>query len=132
MPATPGSWSVSLARHLVLLTLVLAACSEGTTGPDRSAPTTVTVISPAGAEGGAVLEVIGHGVATSLDPGEVVSEVLGERTRILVLRREPGALRFRFAPTDGSQLGVITILEVAGPDNALRTNPNAYSTRVSQ
>ncbi|NOT08628.1 MAG: hypothetical protein HOP28_10545 [Gemmatimonadales bacterium] len=116
----------------LLALLVVAACGDRPVGPDLSAPVELRLVSPAGAEGAALVEIEGAGTAVAIDATEVVSEVIGGRTRVVLIRENPGELRFRFTPAEGERRGAATVIDVAGPDNAIRASIPGYRVEAVQ
>jgi hypothetical protein len=106
-----------------LLTLVTAACGDEPTPPAVPTPGTLTVRldSPAGAESAARFRLVGDGIRDVLaSEGRVFSAVRGDTTDVIVVLQFPGDVRFRLSVVDTADLPNMTVVEVAGPDNALR------------
>ena len=123
------------AGGLVLMMGAALAAGCGDAGP-RSGPGTLTatVVSPNGDEGAAVVEVFGPGITgvASLD-GRAFSERRGDTLRVVVVREHvAGVLRFALSVADTTQLFGGTVLEVAGPDDALRRSVSAYTLTVGR
>lgn len=117
---------------------VLSACGgDGGPGPIEQTggpgTLTATLVSPNGAEGAALIHMIGNG-ATGLEAaeGELFTEVSGDTVKVLLLRGAPGALSFRFSLPDTLQKPAIQIIEVADGGNDLRTGLAGYSLRLAQ
>jgi len=124
-------------RRRVALTLLLgaallaAAC--GDTGPESGPGTlTATVLSPNGAEGAAVVDVFGPGIgAVAALEGRVFSQRRGDTVRVVLVRDgEAGDLRFTLAVADTTRVFTGVVLEVACPDDALRTAVSTYALEV--
>lgn len=120
-------------RGLVLLGMAVLAVSCGDAGP-RSGPGTLTatLVSPHGDEGAAVVEVFGPGITgvASVD-GRAFSERRGDTVRVVVVREEgAGVLRFTLSVADTTQLFGGTVLEVAGPDDVLRSAVSTYTLEI--
>lgn len=112
--------STILRLPLILGVLVLAACDAG--GPERLAGTwTATLVSPNGAEGAAVVELEGAGI-TAIRPldGRVFSSIGDDGARVVVVRETPGIVRFEVDLAGAPGVPEARVVEVAGPDDALR------------
>lgn len=111
----------SLSR-LGLVALLVSAC-DGPTPPPAPVPGTLTVglVSPAGDESAARIRLVGEGVRDVLpSEGRVFSASRGDTTDVVVVLQFPGDVRFRLSVADTTDLPAMTVLEVAGPGNALR------------
>ena len=117
----------------ILTGVMLLAAACGDAGP-RSGPgiLTATVRSPNGAEGAAVVEIFGLGIGdVEALEGRAFSQRRGDTVRVVVVRDDgAGDLRFTLAVADTTQLFTGTVLEVAGPDDALRGAVSAYTVEV--
>lgn len=117
-------------RRLLPLLLGLVACGDA--GPTSAPGTmTVTVDSPQGAEGAAVVDLVGPGLggASALD-GRVFSEPRGDTLRVVVVAEPAGTLRFGVEVPDTTRPPVATLHEVAGPDDRLRVPFGGYRVEV--
>lgn len=116
------------APAIVAAILAVGAC--GDEGP-VSGPGTLTAVvsSPNGAEGAAVVTLIGEGVGavTALD-GWLFEERIADGVRVMVVSDQAGPLRFQVALADTTQRPVGTVEEVAGPDDVLRSLTTARYT----
>ena len=116
----------SLRRRLLavffgLASAYLAGCGDA--GP-VSAPgiLTATVLSPNGAEGAALVTLVGAGIGT-IAPREAVrvfSEARGDTVRVVVVNLGGGTLRFSVQVADTTKPPVGTLVEVSGPDDGVR------------
>jgi len=106
------------ARLLFLLT-ALTGCGSEPSGPGTL---TATVVSPNGDEGSAVVALYGSGLGevTALE-GRVFSRAVGDTLHVVVVNPDGGPLRFTVRVDDVGSLPTGAVLEVAGPDDALRT-----------
>ena len=115
------SRAARLLRAAAALLVVAAGCES--TGEPRAidGAYTVRLISPNGAEGAAVLELTGPGIA-SVTPleGEVFSSLHEQATRALVLLTDPGEIRFRVELRGATVLPQARVVAVAGPEDQHR------------
>jgi hypothetical protein len=122
-------------RALALcLLFLLPACSDSPGGPGGEGEMVVRLVSPSAAEGAALLEVSAAEVLEVSAPAGVTvfAHPLGERLRIGVLRDDPGELRFQALVRDVRDPPAIAVIEVAGPDNALRPSVAEYEVRLTR
>ena len=115
-------------RILSALTLaLLVACADE--GP-VSGPGTMTavLVSPNGAEGAALLILLGSGVGqiTRVGDTEVYSYSSANATQIVLINQAGGDLSFQVAVADTTDLPSVVVQEVAGPDDELRTPTSGY------
>jgi hypothetical protein len=92
------------------------------------------LLSPGGAEGAAVFELAGGtglGEVTA-EGGEAHHQRSGRTSRVVVLLDDPGTVRFRVATSDVGEVPRVTVLQVAGGDNGLRSSLAGYHVRVEQ
>jgi hypothetical protein len=114
----------------LVATVALSAC-----GTDEAAPTpavlTATLVSPNGAEGSAHVRLFGHGITEvrALD-ARTFSNARGDTVDVVVVRDQPGDLRFLVALSDASRVPEVAVLEVAGGDDKLRSNVQSYRVEV--
>jgi hypothetical protein len=122
-----------LQTHLSLAlvaTVALSAC-----GTDEAAPTpgvlTATLLSPNGAEGSAHVRLFGQGITEvrALD-ARTFSNARGDTVDVVVVRDQPGDLRFLVALSDASRVPEVAVLEVAGGDDRLRSNVQSYRVEL--
>lgn len=118
-------------RRLILPALALvalAACSDEApvSGPGTM---TATVVGPNGAEGAAVLTLLGDGIgAISAVGGSEVHVREGDSmVRVVLIDPAGGDLAFQVAVPDTTAPPASVILQVAGPDDALRPSVDDYS-----
>lgn len=124
-------------RRLALLAaavFALGACSdEPTGGAPRPGEMRATLVSPNGPEGSAVLELTG-GTIQDVAAAEAfvrVYWVSGTPARFVVLRLEPGEIAFRLLTADVNDPPELRVVEVGGPDDALRSDLSGYSVAVT-
>lgn len=115
-------------RILSALTLaLLVACADE--GPVAGPGTmTAVLVSPNGAEGAALLILLGSGVGqiTRVGDTEVYSYSSASATQIVLINQAGGDLSFQVAVADTTDLPSVVVQEVAGPDDELRTPTSAY------
>jgi hypothetical protein len=111
----------------------LVACSGGEptgNGPPGSSlqpgPVTATLVSPAGDEGAAVFDLLGDVDNVSVSTGRLFTARIGDTTRVAVVRSDAGPIQFRFVLRTGGAPLSARVVEVAAPDNSLRTVGSAY------
>ena len=115
----------------------LVTASAFLVGCDSDAPVpaagvvTATLVSPNGPEGAAHLRLFGEGI-TEVRPldARTFSNVRGDTVNVVIVRDQPGDLRFLVALSDTTRLPVVAVLEVAGGDDKLRANPQAYRVEM--
>jgi len=118
-PGGPRRRGVSTALFLTAA-LALGAC--GDEGP-ASAPGTLTatVVSPNGAEGAALVTLLGAGMgAVGASEGRVFSEAHGDTVHVVVVNLAGGGLRFTVQVADTTQPPAGILVEVSGPDDRIR------------
>ena len=112
---------------LVLATLAVAACADE--GPVSGPGTlTATLASPNGPEGAAVVAFFGPGIG---DPTPGTGELhwlrRGDTVRAVWLDQRGGELVFTVAVADTTRKPGSVVLQVAGPDDRLRTDLSRYA-----
>ena len=122
-------------RHRILAVLVIAATGlagcEGSTRPDGPGTLTAALVSPNGAEGAAILDVVG-----SVDTFSGSSDVsvhttpIANGTRVIVVRLNPGTLQMSMRVPNLSNPPAITVVEVAAGDDTLRPSVADYSVDI--
>lgn len=132
MAATRG-----LIRFLTALALltVAAACDDlGPSGPRGPGSIHADLVSPNGAEGSAVLELVGGtGLGTvTATGGEVFYEREGDTLRIVVVLDVPGEIGVRIDTEDVRDLPSVTVVQVADGDNQLRSSLAGYHVELYQ
>jgi hypothetical protein len=125
-------------RALVLLLAIAAGAvrctGDGPAEPPAAVPGTrmLQVDSPNGAEGAALIELDATNVhAVGGDSAMVLVERDGAKLRVAIVRATPGLLRLRVDIADTAAAVTATLLEVAGPQNALRPL-TGYSVSVAR
>ena len=118
-------------RRQTLLVCALSAALVSACDSDDPAPTpgvlTATLVSPNGPEGSAHVRLLGEGIVEvrSLD-ARTFSHVQGDTVNVVVVRDQPGDLRFLVALADTTRVPSAAVLEVAGGDDRLRANVQTY------
>jgi len=75
----------------------------------------------------------GVGLGTvSLVGGEVFYQHFGGSTRIVVVMDEPGEVRFQVRTENVGHLPDVTVIQVAGAENELRTSLSGYSVQFTR
>lgn len=126
--STPNHSSPMRRKLLpVLALLFLAACTDE--GPVSGPGTmTATVRSPNGAEGAAVVVLLGDdvGAITAAGGVEVYSYAGNSATKVVLINQAGGDLSFQVAVADTTQPPAFVLQGVAGPDDELRPSLFEY------
>ena len=106
----------------VLACLLPLAVACGDEGPASGPGTlTVQVVSPNGAEGAALVRLIGPGLGqVAPDAGRVFSDIHGDTLNVVVVNEAGGDLRFGLAVADTTRPPQGVLVDVSGPDDAVR------------
>jgi len=114
---------------LVAAAFLLGACADE--GPVSGPGTmTATLTGPNGPEGAAVIVILDEAVDVEGAPigdTEVYSQAGIGSTQIVLINQVGGELLFQLAVADTTQPPAVVVQEVAGPDDALRTDLSAYA-----
>jgi len=118
---------------MVAAGLALAACTDHTR-PSGPGSLTATLTSPNGAEGAAVVLLVGEGVSgiRAIGDTEVHATSSGDETRIVLINQAGGTLAFEIDVADQRRPLVGVVTEVAGPDDALRSSLGGYSLDIER
>lgn len=119
---------------LLTAALVLAACSTDE-GPQSGPGTmTATLSSPNGAEGAAVVTLLGDdiGAISAVGGTEVHSRAGDSSVRIVLINEAGGELAFQVAVADTTQPPSTVVVEVAGPDDELRPTVDGYTVEFAR
>ena len=119
---------------VVATTIVLASCDLGLWGPSGPGEVQVTLLSPHGPEGAAVLELtggVGLGEVTT-ELGDAFYEHDGGTTRVVVILDEPGRIVFTVRTEDVGARPSVTVLQVADSANQLRAGLSSYMVELDQ
>jgi hypothetical protein len=109
---------------------LLVACDSDAPGL-TSGVVTATLVSPNGPEGAAHLKLFGEGITEvrTLD-ARTFSYTLGDTVNVVVVRDQPGDLRFLVALADTTRVPSVSIAEVAGGDDELRPSVQGYRVEM--
>ncbi len=110
---------------------VFAAGACGDAGP-ASGPGVLTarVVSPNGAEGAALVTLVGPGIeGIAAAGGRVFSEVHGDTVVVVVVNEAGGDLSFDVSLADTTRLPTGALVEVSGPDDRIRAL-TGYSVEI--
>lgn len=122
----------SLCAALGAATFLIACSDEGpVSGPGTM---TATLVGPNGAEGAAVISLLGDGVGAVSGVGNTsVHARSGESAlRIILIDQAGGNLAFQVAVPDTTQPPAVVVHEVAGPDDELRPSVDGYSVEFTR
>ncbi len=117
----------------VLALAALAACADE--GPVSGPGTlTATLRSPNGAEGAALVSLLGDGVGpiTAVGETEAYAHTGDGSTRVVLVNQAGGTLAFAVAVADTTQPPAFVVLEVAAPDDELRSSVAGYGLEFSR
>jgi hypothetical protein len=124
------------AATLSLVVLTVWGCrdSTGPSGPKGPGAFEVSLVSPNGVEGSAVLSMGGGtelGEITATD-GEVYFHHADGSSKVIVLLDTPGSIRFRVETQDVADLPSVAVEQVADDENELRTSVSGYQIQIVQ
>jgi hypothetical protein len=119
----------SAACALAIACLLAAACDDAPPEPQPvPGDLDVTLVSPNGSEGAAVLQTEDEGiVGISVEEGlQVFHWTEGGLTRIVLLLDDVGEVRFRMNVTDVNRPPQLELVEVSDGSNRLRSSLEGY------
>jgi hypothetical protein len=124
-------------RPVMAVTLVLAGllagCDDGVDPNAGPGDLEVTLESPNGLEGAVLLEFRGGGIqGVTPGTGTLEYEQSGKRTQVMVILENPGTPSFVLSVADTLSPPRVEILEVAAPDNTLRSSLAGYDVRIGR
>lgn len=91
------------------------------------------LISPNGAEGAAVLQLIGPGLGqVTAAEGDVFAEHGSDGVRLVIVLDQPGDIKFRIAVDDVGDFPTWEVIEVADGANELRPSSSGYSMEFAR
>ncbi|MDA0327856.1 MAG: hypothetical protein O2958_02410 [Gemmatimonadetes bacterium] len=114
------------ALPILILAGLVACADEGPlSGPGTL---TATLMSPNGAEGAALVILVGEGIGavTAVGATEVHTRAGAGSMQIVLINQQGGDLSFQLAVADTTQPPQAIVQEVAGPDDELRSVLTAY------
>jgi hypothetical protein len=123
-----------IAALVVAASLAVGGCSDGGTSIDAGGDHVATLVAPAGAsDGAAVIELTGAGIASvAVIDGQLFTDRNGNTVRVVVVKDEPGTIRFRMTMESGSRLPQATVVEVSDAGDALRASLAGYDIGFSR
>jgi hypothetical protein len=128
-----------IKRTLAMGLVAFALSSCDLLGPDESGPEGpgafhASLVSPAGAEGSAVLELVGGFQLGTISPegGQAFYEYQGTSVRLVIILDEPGPIRFQIRTEDVSVVPTASVIQVADAGNQLRASLEGYSLQLEQ
>ena len=131
------SWGERLVQGAFALIFAVAwaaaACDDAPPEPEPLPGRLVmTLVSPNGAEGAAVLATADAGIVdvTAEAPVQAFHWREGGVTRIVLLRDEPGEIRFSASVQDVNRPPRLEVVEIADGGNRLRTSLTDYEVDV--
>lgn len=109
---------------------LLIAC-DGSTDPGGPGTLTASLISPNGAEGAAVLDIVGA-VETVTGSDEVAAYTTPSATgtRVVLVRMNAGAISVRLRVPDVSRPPQASVVEVADGDDRVRSSLSGYRVEI--
>jgi hypothetical protein len=117
----------------VAILLAGSACDDSPPGPAPvPGEVAVTLVSPNGAEGGAVLATGEAGIVqvTAESPLKAYHWREAGEDRVVVLRDPAGEIRFRMSVADVNRPPRLDVIEVADGANRLRTGLAGYEVEI--
>ena len=107
------------------LSLLVACADQSPPGPGIL---TATLKSPNGAEGAALVVLMGSGIgeATPLGNTELYTNSNLDELRIVLINQNDGTLAFRVEVADTTIKPAAIVEEVANPDNQIRSTLDGY------
>ena len=115
-----------------LITPLVLGCNDDAVLVGGPGVLTATLASPNGAEGAALLHMVG-GQISSVEAltGDLHTSMLGDTTKVLVLLDTPGEIAFLLNVADTTLPPVTTIVQVADGQNEVRSNLAEYRVRFT-
>ncbi len=109
---------------------VLASCDRSTE-PGGPGTLTASLLSPNGAEGAAILEIVGEVETVSgTNDVQAFSSVTPGGKRVIVVRSSPGDLSVKLRVPDVSRPPQVSVIEVADGDDRIRASLNGYRVEL--
>ena len=119
--------SMKLHRFVAFLGLsLLLACTDQS--PPGPGILTATLKSPNGAEGAALVVLMGPGIGevTPVGSNQLCSNSSLDEVRIVLINQNDGTLAFRVEVADTTIKPAAIVEEVANPDNQIRSTLDGY------
>jgi hypothetical protein len=125
---------MTVRRSWLLAALIAtSACADAgpVSGPGR---VTATLVSPNGAEGAAVVVLVGEGVGVATPVGgvQLFQSAAGGTTRLVLVSMGGGELAFDVDVADTTHRPLPVIEQVAGPADELRADLAGYRLELSR
>lgn len=119
-----------IVRTIPMLMLLLAAC-DSSTRPGGRGTLTAQLTSPNGADGAAVLDVVGA-VESLAAPSDVsiYTTPIANGTRVVLVRMTPGELSMNVTVADISKPPAISVVQVADGGDRLREPLTQYAVTL--
>jgi len=115
------------------LLLALSACDLlGPSSSDGPGFLDIELLSPHGPEGAALFELVGvEGLSgMTCRGGSVFYRNHGDTARVVVILNDPGTIRFRVGTANVRRIPEVTVLQVSGEDDSLRTSLSGHGVTV--
>ena len=121
---------ISFRIFTLFLLVLLPSCGDDGSGL-RPTLFQARIVSPAGTEGGALVELVGAvDEVTAPTSDALLVRPEGATTWVFLARQTPGELLFTVrVPEEAGRPGA-RLLEVVAPDDRLRTDLSAYSVEM--
>ncbi len=132
-PRPRRSAVLRVACALACAAFFAAACSDE--GPVSGPGTmTATLVGPNGAEGAALVSILGDGIGSVSGVGTTTVHARSgdSELRLVLIDQTGGTLSFEVAVPDTTQPPAVVIHEVAGPDDALRPSVDGYTVEFAR
>jgi hypothetical protein len=115
----------------VAVAALLTASCDNSTGSSGPGPLSAVLVSPNGNEGAAVLDVVGSVESVTTPDGvSAYTTPAANGLRIVLVRLDAGPLSMTLKVPDISNPPALSVVEVAGPDNALRQSLAGYRVEI--
>jgi hypothetical protein len=115
----------------VAVAALLTASCDNSTGSSGPGPLSAVLVSPNGNEGAAVLDVVGSVESVTTPDGvSAYTTPAANGLRIVLVRLDAGTLSMTLKVPDISNPPALSVVEVAGPDNALRQSLAGYRVEI--
>jgi hypothetical protein len=120
--------AISIAVAVAALFTVSCENSTESSGPG---PLSAALVSPNGDEGAAVLDVAGTVTSVTTPTGvSAYTTPAANGVRIVLVRLDAGPISMTLNVPDISNPPTLSVVEVAGPDNALRQSLAGYRVEI--